>query len=206
MCDYLNKTGATYYFRRAVPDDLIGVFRTQRGNARAEWKISLATKDREDAKRLRLAHIVQTDEWIDDARRDAAITSEVSPVVSTAREQGELDAAAALEAASDARRASRRELRTLWRQRRQTSTAMLTPEEAAAVDLIRERDAENDKLRDAIATLEAGNQVLGIPAPLRRSREPKAVISISGLFERYAALGSGLTSGDRLRLLGRSTG
>jgi hypothetical protein len=32
MCTYLNRTGATYYFRRPVPDDLLGHFRTERGN------------------------------------------------------------------------------------------------------------------------------------------------------------------------------
>lgn len=54
MCTYLNKTGATYHFRRMVPDDLLGHFKTERGNPRLEWKRSLGTKDRDEAKRLTL--------------------------------------------------------------------------------------------------------------------------------------------------------
>ncbi len=43
MCTYLNKTGSTYYFRRPVPDDLLSLFTTERGNLRSEWKRSLGT-------------------------------------------------------------------------------------------------------------------------------------------------------------------
>jgi len=42
MCDYLNKTNATYYFRRTVPDDLRGYFKTERGNPRSECKVTVA--------------------------------------------------------------------------------------------------------------------------------------------------------------------
>lgn len=78
------------------------------------------------------------------------------------RESEEQAASAALAAASNAKRTARSDLRTLWRQRRQTSTAMLTPEEAAAVDLYREQGAEIEELRDAVAVKQAGNERLGI--------------------------------------------
>ena len=70
MCTYLNKTGATYHFRRMVPDDLLGHFRTERGNARLEWKRSLGTKDREEAKRLLRPHTTETDALIDGLQGD----------------------------------------------------------------------------------------------------------------------------------------
>ena len=68
MCTYLNKTGSTHYFRRPVPDDLLGQFMTERGNSRSEWKRSLGTKDREVAKRLLRPHEIETDHLIDEAR------------------------------------------------------------------------------------------------------------------------------------------
>lgn len=68
MCAHLNKTGSTYYFRRPVPKDLIGHIKTKTGKPRTEWKISLHTKDREEAKRLILPHEAQTNAIIDEAR------------------------------------------------------------------------------------------------------------------------------------------
>jgi integrase len=72
MCTHLNRTGATYYFRRKVPDDLQGFFSTSGGKPRTEWKRSLGTKDREEAKRLLRSHVIETDSLIDEAR--AALT------------------------------------------------------------------------------------------------------------------------------------
>lgn len=68
MCTHLNKTGSIYYFRRPVPDDLIGHFKTKTGKPRTEWKISLRTKNREEAKRLILPHEAHTNAIIDEAR------------------------------------------------------------------------------------------------------------------------------------------
>ena len=61
MCTHLDKTGATYYFRRAVPKDLLGHFTTASGKPRKEWKRTLGTKDREEAKRLLRPHVSETD-------------------------------------------------------------------------------------------------------------------------------------------------
>ena len=181
MCTHLDKTGSTYYFRRPVPKDLIGQFSTATGQPRKEWKFSLGTKDREEAKRLLRPHVTETDKLIDEAR---AALREV-PAVPTARELEEHAAKAALETESAERREARAELRLLWRKRRETSTAMLAPEEAAAVDLIRERDAEIEELRKAVAVLVAGNERLGIAGASKPSG-----LSLSALFERYAATGT----------------
>jgi integrase len=184
MCTYLNKTGATYYFRRPVPDDLLGHFRNERGNPRTEWKRSLGTKDREQAKRLLRPHVAETDNLIDDARQALRSALPVSPegLAAREREREEQTAQAALEADSRKRREARAELRTLWRQRRLRSTAELPPEQAAAVDLIRERDAELEELRRAVALMQAGNAELGIAGG--------SALSLAKLFERYAASGT----------------
>lgn len=49
---YLTKRGSTYYFRRVIPQELQPVM------GRREFMLSLRTKDREDAKRLVPAPIV----------------------------------------------------------------------------------------------------------------------------------------------------
>lgn len=200
MCTYLNKTGSTYYFRRPVPDDLLGQFKTERGNPRTEWKRSLGTKDREVAKRLLRPHEIETDRLIDeakDARRVAAPLSLVE-LAASARQREERAAEAAQEAASTMRRAARSELRTLWRERRNTSTAELSPDQAAAVDLIRERDAEISDLQAAVALMQHGNDKLGLPrqlAPpaaraLATKELPPIEVSLSALFEDFAKSGA----------------
>lgn len=190
MCTHLDKTGSTYYFRRPVPKDLLGHFSTTTGKPRTEWKFSLRTKDREEAKRLLRPHVSETDRLIDEARAALTATGFPESRQVTDREREERAALASLEAESMIRRESRSELRTLWRKRRQTSTAMLTPEEAAAVDLLRERDAEIDELRKAVAVMEAGNAAAGIATkPLTHGRCHPA-LTFSSLFERYAATGA----------------
>lgn len=47
---YLDKVGATYYFRRPVPDDIRPFFLTKSGKPRTDWKFSLDTKERAEAK------------------------------------------------------------------------------------------------------------------------------------------------------------
>lgn len=118
--------------------------------------------------------MAETDRLIDEAR--AALAA--APLPLSAREQEEAAARAALEAESAARREARAELRTLWRKRRETSTAMLGAEEAAAVDLIRERDAEIEELRRAVAILEAGNERLGVDGAMKPKRSSKPVLSL----------------------------
>jgi integrase len=144
----------------------------------------LGTKEREEAKRLLRPHVTETDNLIDDARQALRSAAPASPeeLAERGREREERAAQAALEAESRKRREARAELRTLWRQRRKMSTAELPPEQAAAVDLIRERDAELEELRRAVAVMQVGNEALGIAEP--------SVLSLSKLFERYAASGT----------------
>ena len=52
MSNHLQNRNGTYYFRRVVPDDLRGHFRTANGKPRTEWTWSLRVKDHEAAKRL----------------------------------------------------------------------------------------------------------------------------------------------------------
>lgn len=77
MCAHLNKTVSIYYFRRPVPKDLIGHIKTKTGKPRTEWKISLRTKEREEAKRLILPHEAHTNAIIDEARLALAKQGEV---------------------------------------------------------------------------------------------------------------------------------
>lgn len=198
MCSYLEPVGKTYYFRRAVPKDLIGCFLTATGKPRTEWKVSLREKDRETAKRLLRPHEVETDRLIDEARAALRPAPAPSPAELAAQQRAaeEQAAQAALEAESIARREARSELRTQWRRRRQMSTAMLDPEEAAAVDLLKERDAELQELRAAVATMRAATEGLGGGAQGQAGSaaphhpQSDAALSLSGLYERYAASGA----------------
>jgi integrase len=190
MCTHLDKTGSTYYFRRVVPDDLAGAFTTRTGKARTEWKFSLHTKDREEAKRLRLPHIAETDRLIDEARqalRDEephpapAEPAERAGAMSRATEQAE--AAAAVDAARRARYEARQDYRIAARQRMMLSTAELSPEEAAWRDLVREQGQELETLQDAADAQRSVNERLGEGA---RGRTPSMGLML--LFARWAAL------------------
>lgn len=169
MYAHLGKVGSTYYFRQAVPKDLAGAFITNSGQPRTEWKLSLRTKDRETAKRRRIPHEIETDALIDNARANAKSVEQTFPVSPAAQQQELQIEAARLDLAqeSQARKAERRHLHRLWHKRRQSSTAELTPEEAAAIDLLREQDAEIEELRQAVATMTAGKMALGYRLRLR---------------------------------------
>jgi len=69
VCTYLQLHQGTYYFRRAVPDELRHLFLTRTGNPRSEWRWSLRVKDRAEAKRLIPASVMKTDAWIEQARQ-----------------------------------------------------------------------------------------------------------------------------------------
>ena len=72
MCLYLTKRGATYYFRRVIPDELRPAF-----NGAGEFMFSLRTKDREEAKRRRSTEALRTDRELEQAR--ARLTSPAAP-------------------------------------------------------------------------------------------------------------------------------
>lgn len=68
MCTYLFKRGSVYYFRRSIPDDLVGHFLNSNGRPLTEWTYSLGVKDRGEAKRLIPARAMATDDLISQAR------------------------------------------------------------------------------------------------------------------------------------------
>lgn len=63
MPTHLTKRGATYYFRRVIPDDLRPAFGGKR-----ELTFSLGTKDHVEASKLCRAAAVQSDKEFDAAR------------------------------------------------------------------------------------------------------------------------------------------
>lgn len=67
MCTYLAKRGSTYYFRRAIPVELRPAF-----GGRAEFMLSLRSKDRAEAKLRIPAHTVETDKLLADATQSLA--------------------------------------------------------------------------------------------------------------------------------------
>lgn len=75
MCTYLLKRGSTYYFRRAVPYDLIGQFTNKNGKALTEWIVSLGVKDRSQAKSLIPARAIATDKLISKVRAQLVQTN-----------------------------------------------------------------------------------------------------------------------------------
>lgn len=95
------------------------------------------------------------------------------------------EAIAALEAAQRARREARKELRIEVYKRLQLTTAQMSPEDAAWVDVLHEKGVSLEMLRDAATGLQAGTQALAA----ERMRTPPA-LSLLALFERYAKSGA----------------
>lgn len=147
MCTYLAKRGATYYFRRVIPADLRPAI-----GGRAEFMVSLRTKDREQAKRLIPAQTAASDREMDAARSRMPANCRREPAEpqsarAAAWEQAAWEHAqegAEIEYREEAERQERWEAREPIRLEVQRafrkSTAELTPREAAMRDLL--RDAE----------------------------------------------------------------
>lgn len=178
MCRHLNRTGAKYYFRRPVPQDLIGVFHTETGGIRKEWKFSLDTTDRETAKSRLLPHQLETDGLILEARKNIA-TGLPQP---SSREQEEAEARAARQAAKQARYEARRPYRTAVRERMMMSTAELGPEEAAWRDLVREA-SDPEIIAQAAAGQQRANDILAVSM----GKVPASGRTVEKLIEAYEA-------------------
>lgn len=167
MCTHLDRVGSTYYFRRVVPLELRPFIRTQSGAARTEWKISLGTKDLETAKRLLPSKRIETDRLIDAARREigrpapqeaAGRLSRLMTDTEARRFEHDLDGAeigyraqVEKEERQEERAPIREALRIRWKRILRTSTAELTPEEAAVKDLLREREGPELSERSAVS-------------------------------------------------------
>jgi integrase len=148
MCTYLDQVGSTYYFRRVVPAELRPYLLTATGKPRAEFKLSLGTKDRETAKRLLPDFVQRTDRLFDEARsklpaEGPAQENQSEPIDGGwlgefANEQAEF--AARQDAERQRRRAERRHYRDQWREQLDYSTARMPPRYAALKDLMREQE------------------------------------------------------------------
>lgn len=174
MRDYETKVGAIYYFRRVVPPDLIGHFRTATGKPRIEWKYSLQTKDRrEAAKRLR-DYADATDKLIEEARRGGGAFPKADPPIAASadavrRSQGIADAIerASLEAAE-----------------RDEADREATDAQAAADPAF----AAHLALRSAAARLDRERQEIGVARELTREDRDARRVALTDLFDRYASV------------------
>jgi len=190
MCTYLTKRGSTYYFRRVIPAELRPVL-----GGKAEFMLSLRTKDREQAKRLIPDKTKLTDSLLDEARiRSGSSAPLPFPKTSSpAMSRFQLEQAD-MAAQDEAERQARWESREADRQRLlaafERSTAKLTPDEAAMRDLLRDAQAELtiERERGVMRRLEAVAEQRGInvpggiqPAPQARPDAPEAVAETSGV-------------------------
>ena len=187
MCEHLDQVGSTYYFRRAVPIDLVGFFKTKTGKRRTEWKYSLRTKDREEAKRRKRRYEDETYTLIDEARRTLASNPGNAPEIfgNTSAAEERAEALAAIEAEKRARHEGRRHHRVAVERWLQMSTAEMPQDLAAMVDVVRSRGVSLETIRGAVAAQEEANRAF--EAETRGGQLP---LSILGLFDRYVASGA----------------
>ena len=185
MCTYLAKRGATYYFRRLVPEELRPYL-----DSRREWMISLRSKDREEAKRKIPDHTIASDALIDAARAslhgDRASGRAMSPasrgvpepLSPGAAEQAEYEFQEEQAAAYrwKARAEARRELRHRLATRR--SDELNIPEQAMR-DILREREAEHAQMVAERQERGAAN----LAAATARAAEPLPLLDV---FDAYA--------------------
>lgn len=167
MCTYLTKRGATYYFRRVVPTELRPVL-----NGKAEFMLSLRTKDRETAKRAIPDRTKETDRLLDEARAKLGVGAALAIPLPSARAMSEYEIEQADMAAQDeAERQARWDAREPLRRRLEAafdkSTAELEPWEAAARDLLRDarRDLTIEQERRLARRVERAEQRRGIQPP-----------------------------------------
>ncbi|OYY69104.1 DUF6538 domain-containing protein [Sphingomonas sp. 28-63-12] len=189
MCTYLAKRGATYYFRRPVPEELQPYAQNRR-----EWMISLRCKDRETAKRKIPEHTIATDALIAEARgalqRDSdrsqatltntAADAQVKPLAASPgqAEQADYEAAEAKAAADrwEARAPERSTLRHRLATRRSNELHL---SEQAMRDILRERDARYAAL---VAERQSEGQA-NLARDAARRTEPVPLLVI---FDAYA--------------------
>ena len=169
MRQYETKVGGVYYFRRAVPDDLLGTFTTANGKPRIEWKMSMRTKDRAAARAPLRALEAETDRLIGDARAARGKAPSAPPAALCDRiTQSQLDDM----------------------QRRDLEGAELDYSRQAADDVRAETDttfAAERALRAATAMLERDRENIRLSIEVKREAIAANSIGIIELFDRYAA-------------------
>ena len=186
MCLYLTKRNSTYYFRRAVPPELRAIL------GHREFTFSLGTKDKEEAKRLRSEHSLQTDLLIDKAwakLRELTVSAEVTTAPPPPIDgqwlgdfaQEEAEFAARKKAEREARRVDRRHYRDEWRDKLHGSTERMPRRYAALRDLMREQEeraASAGSNAKALETQQAATAALPSPPSQSRSVAPAMLDAI----------------------------
>lgn len=191
MCSYLDKVGATYYFRRAVPDELRPYILTATGKPRTEWKISLRTKDREHAKTLIPSHTIETDALMASAREKLAGRPATTRATPSARalSQDEIEHMEWQDeqnAARDHRHEEAEELVAFIKGRLRGSTAQMPLELRAYKYVFDEIGYERDLLKEqlAIATAKVAERDASVPVPVAVN---KSALPLLETFDAYAA-------------------
>ncbi|GAA4035759.1 hypothetical protein GCM10022281_15240 [Sphingomonas rosea] len=189
MCTYLDQVRSTYYFRRAVPDELQRYLLTERGNPRSEFKISLRTKVREDAKRLLPDYVRMTDRLFDEARAQLMATVPSSDASVSAPLDGEWLGEFATEEAEfiarrtaerEARRLARRELRLQLREKLAGTTAEIDPRDAVIADLVREQRERADAAEARLKAVEAVRGASDVPGPPPLAKRSTVALWLDG--------------------------
>ena len=145
MCTYLSKRGATYYFRRVIPIELRPAF-----GGKAQFMVSLRTKDRDRAKQLIPAQTMASEKQLDAARGQLGKSPKSAPEtpqrpstrhaeIEGAQADYEEEAAAFFEQedlAREARQEARQHYHDLYHRRMRLTTQQLEPWEAAIKDML----------------------------------------------------------------------
>lgn len=152
----VRQSNAIYKYRRRVPDILKG--RTIDGVQfpANEWLQSLDTRDPRKGRSRHTRLSAEIDSLIEEAE---LFLSGPAGMAEAERVREDRLALEAVEAKSRERRLARAPLRRALRQRMHISTAALSPEEAAMVDLVKEaREASSEEYRAAADTVRAGTE------------------------------------------------
>ncbi len=159
MCLYLTKRNSTYYFRRVIPRELRSILGAR------EFTFSLGTKDKDEAKRLRSAHALRTDQLIDAAlaRLSTSLPHTAAPAgaVAISEEQLEMDALDRQEMAEkDARREEVAEYIDFLQERLRGSTREMPRELRAFRYILEGHQFDADLLKDQLTVARAEKREL----------------------------------------------
>ncbi|MBX7482973.1 site-specific integrase [Qipengyuania qiaonensis] len=157
-----NSHGVWYYRRPVTLEDQRFWF-GKSGQPKKEWSRSLRTKDKSTAKSLmHEAARLYEEERAKQFERNAALAG-LATEQETRRAREEREAHEAFLAAQEKRQdePERREVRLLYRQFRKLSTQQLPPDRAAAIDVMKELDADLSQANETIAYLEARIRDMG---------------------------------------------
>lgn len=199
MCSYLNSDRPVYAFRRSVPEHLRGYFLTSTGKPRTEWRYSLGTKDRSEAKTRCHLRAVETDDLIAEAQLlFNAGTPPKRPLtqIDKGREDQRLEAellasevgwreAAVEDHEWESRAAARQQLRDELK----GPIRRLTPLQAAMRDLIPDEEFDTDDVKAARGKANEAEALLGAVEGLERVKQiwagKPSFPTVSAMFEDY---------------------